>query len=192
VSTFLSFSRLQLLVPFLPRSNLTTLNRQRLRGQASLLASCCCCTSVSRRNFLRPSFWTLTAEVDKHTWQSYLNVNGCTECSADSYWRRVNNLRPTTRVNASVAGNAISWDHYMWCGSNVPSNSFTAAWTSYCSVYTTWRLRGTLNVFCNMRNKNIHNENWKIPGARQQFSVRGSISVTAHPRSIGGALYGSY
>jgi hypothetical protein len=39
-----------------------------------------------------------------------------------------------------------------------------------------------------MHNKNIYNENLKIPAARQQFSVRGSISVTARPRSLGGTL----
>jgi hypothetical protein len=33
-----------------------------------------------------------------------------------------------------------------------------------------------------MHNKNIYNENWKIPAAQQQFSVHGSISVTALPR----------
>jgi hypothetical protein len=29
-----------------------------------------------------------------------------------------------------------------------------------------------------MHNKNIYNENWKIPAVWQQFSVRGSISIT--------------
>jgi hypothetical protein len=47
------------------------------------------------------------------------------------------------------------------------------------NFYTTWQLRGTLKVFCNMHNKNIYNENWKIPAAWQQFSVCGSIWVTA-------------
>jgi hypothetical protein len=51
------------------------------------------------------------------------------------------------------------------------------------NFYTTWQLRGTLKVFCNMYNKNIYNENLKIPAARQQFSVRRSISVTARPRT---------
>jgi hypothetical protein len=32
-----------------------------------------------------------------------------------------------------------------------------------------------------MHNKTIYNENWEIPAARQQFSVRGSISATARP-----------
>jgi hypothetical protein len=52
--------------------------------------------------------------------------------------------------------------------------------------YATWRLRGTLKDFCNMHNKNIYNENWKIPGARQQFSVSRSISATAWPRTRAG------
>jgi hypothetical protein len=34
-----------------------------------------------------------------------------------------------------------------------------------------------------MYNKNIYNEVWKIPAAQQQFSVRGSISVTVRPRT---------
>jgi hypothetical protein len=34
-----------------------------------------------------------------------------------------------------------------------------------------------------MHNKNIYNENWKIPAARQQFSVRGSISFTERLRT---------
>jgi hypothetical protein len=34
-----------------------------------------------------------------------------------------------------------------------------------------------------MHNKNIYNENRKIPAARQQYSVRGSISVTAQPHT---------
>jgi hypothetical protein len=34
-----------------------------------------------------------------------------------------------------------------------------------------------------MHNKIIYNENWKIPAARQQFSVHGSISVTERPRT---------
>jgi hypothetical protein len=34
-----------------------------------------------------------------------------------------------------------------------------------------------------MHNKNIYNENWKIPASRQQFSVHGSISGTARPRT---------
>jgi hypothetical protein len=38
-------------------------------------------------------------------------------------------------------------------------------------------------LLCNMHNKNIYNENWKISAARQQFSVRGSISFTARPRT---------
>jgi hypothetical protein len=48
------------------------------------------------------------------------------------------------------------------------------------NFYTTWRLHGILKVFCNMHN-NIYNENWRISAAWQQFSVRGSISVTARP-----------
>jgi hypothetical protein len=40
-----------------------------------------------------------------------------------------------------------------------------------------------LKVFYNMHDKNIENENWKIPAARQQFSVSGSISVTARQRT---------
>jgi hypothetical protein len=39
-----------------------------------------------------------------------------------------------------------------------------------------------------MQSKNIYNESWKIPAARQQFSVGGSISVTAHPRNLEGTL----
>jgi hypothetical protein len=39
-----------------------------------------------------------------------------------------------------------------------------------------------------MHNKNIYNKNWKIPAARQQFSVRGIISFTAQPRSLEGTL----
>jgi hypothetical protein len=31
-----------------------------------------------------------------------------------------------------------------------------------------------------MHKKNIYNENWKIPAARQQFSVRGSITLTVN------------
>jgi hypothetical protein len=38
------------------------------------------------------------------------------------------------------------------------------------TFYTTWRLRGALKVFCNMRNKNIYNKNWK-------FQLRGNNSV---------------
>jgi hypothetical protein len=34
-----------------------------------------------------------------------------------------------------------------------------------------------------MHNKIIYNENWKIPAARQQFSVRGSILVTGRRRT---------
>jgi hypothetical protein len=34
-----------------------------------------------------------------------------------------------------------------------------------------------------MRNKNIYNENRKISAARQQFSLRGNISVTARSRT---------
>jgi hypothetical protein len=34
-----------------------------------------------------------------------------------------------------------------------------------------------------MHNKSIYSKNWKIPAARQKFSVRGSISVTARPRT---------
>jgi hypothetical protein len=34
-----------------------------------------------------------------------------------------------------------------------------------------------------MHNNNIDNENWKIPAARQQFSVGGGLSVTARPRT---------
>jgi hypothetical protein len=49
--------------------------------------------------------------------------------------------------------------------------------------YTTWRLHSTLKVFCNIHNKNIYNENWKIPAARQLFSVRGSVSLTAQQRT---------
>jgi hypothetical protein len=37
-----------------------------------------------------------------------------------------------------------------------------------------------------MHSKNIYNE--KSPAARQQFIVRGSISVTAHPRNLEGTL----
>jgi hypothetical protein len=44
-------------------------------------------------------------------------------------------------------------------------------------------MRGTLQVFCNVHNKNIYNENCKTPAARQKFSVRGNISVTARPRT---------
>jgi hypothetical protein len=39
-----------------------------------------------------------------------------------------------------------------------------------------------------MHNRNIYNENWKIPAARQQSSVRGSIAVTARSRSLEGTL----
>jgi hypothetical protein len=34
-----------------------------------------------------------------------------------------------------------------------------------------------------MHNKSIYNENWHSPAARQQFSVRGSISIAARPRT---------
>jgi hypothetical protein len=34
-----------------------------------------------------------------------------------------------------------------------------------------------------MQTKTIYNENWKFPAARQRFIVRGSISVTARPRT---------
>jgi hypothetical protein len=46
-------------------------------------------------------------------------------------------------------------------------------------------MRHFKSFFCNINNKNIYNENRKIPAARQQFSLRGSISVIAHPRSLG-------
>jgi hypothetical protein len=50
--------------------------------------------------------------------------------------------------------------------------------------YTTWRLRGTLKVISRNTNvKNIYNENWKILAARKKFIVRGSILVTARPRT---------
>jgi hypothetical protein len=39
------------------------------------------------------------------------------------------------------------------------------------------------SFFYNMHNKNTYNENWKIPAARQQLSVRGTILVTARPRT---------
>jgi hypothetical protein len=42
-------------------------------------------------------------------------------------------------------------------------------------------MRDTVKIFCNMHNK-------KIPAVRQQLSVRGSISVTARPRSLEGTL----
>jgi hypothetical protein len=64
---------------------------------------------------------------------------------------------------------------------SVPSNFFCSCadplllWAE--NFYTTRRLRGTLKVFCNMRN-NICNENWKIQAAQQQFIVYGSVSVT--------------
>jgi hypothetical protein len=74
-----------------------------------------------------------------------------------------------------------------WVPTNVPSNFFYSCadmlvlWTE--NFYTTWRLLGTLkDFFCNMHN-NIYKNNWKIPAARQQFTARGSISVTARPRS---------
>jgi hypothetical protein len=54
------------------------------------------------------------------------------------------------------------------------------------NVYTTWRRRGALKVFLNMHNKNIYKENWKVPAAQQQFSVRGGgggLSVTARRRA---------
>jgi hypothetical protein len=55
-----------------------------------LSATFCYFKSVSRRQFLKTHiFWTPTTEVDRHTGQSCLNVNECT----DSYWRLVNNLR---------------------------------------------------------------------------------------------------
>jgi hypothetical protein len=34
-----------------------------------------------------------------------------------------------------------------------------------------------------MHNKKIYYENWKIPAAQQQFSVRGNISLTMRPRT---------
>jgi hypothetical protein len=37
--------------------------------------------------------------------------------------------------------------------------------------------------FGNTHNKTIYNNNWKIPAARQQFGVGGSISLTARPRT---------
>jgi hypothetical protein len=43
-----------------------------------------------------------------------------------------------------------------------------------------------LEVFCNMQNKNIYNENWKIPATRQQFSAREHFNycVVMHPHSL--------
>jgi hypothetical protein len=39
-----------------------------------------------------------------------------------------------------------------------------------------------------MHAKDIYNKNWKIPAARQQFSVRESISITARPRILKGTF----
>jgi hypothetical protein len=72
---------------------------------------------------------------------------------------------------------------------NVPFNFFTVARTCYCSeqkIFTRPDDCAELQkffFFCNMRNKNIYNENWKIPAPRQQFRVGGSSSVTARPRA---------
>jgi hypothetical protein len=66
---------------------------------------------------------------------------------------------------------------------NVPSSFFCCCadllllWAE--NFYTTWRLHDTLKIFYNIHNKKIYNKNWKIPAAQHQFSVRGSISVTA-------------
>jgi hypothetical protein len=40
--------------------------------------------------------------------------------------------------------------------------------------------------FFNIHNLNIYNEILKIPAAQQRFSMRGSISVTARPRTRAG------
>jgi hypothetical protein len=90
-----------------------------------------------------------------------------------------------------VGGGGVKFDHSVPFSSEVKNaRSFNATfplilflyscadllllWAE--NFYTTWRLRGTLKVFCDMRNK-------KIPAAGQQFSARGSISVTARPRT---------
>jgi ATP sulfurylase len=45
-------------------------------------------------------------------------------------------------------------------------------------------IAGHFKSLCNMHNTNNYNENWKIPATtREQLSVRGSISVTARPRT---------
>jgi hypothetical protein len=67
----------------------------------------------------------------------------------------------------------------------VPSNFFHSCadlllhWAE--NVYTTWQFCGTSEVSCNMHNK-------KLSAARQQFSVRGSISVTSRPRRLEGSV----
>jgi hypothetical protein len=51
-----------------------------------------------------------------------------------------------------------------------------------------FQLRGSF--FCNIHNKNIYNENWTIPAALQQFSVRRNISVTVLDRTLIAVLAG--
>jgi hypothetical protein len=69
--------------------------------------------------------------------------------------------------------------------SNIPSDFFYSytdlllLWAE--NFYPTWCLHDTLKVFCNMHNKNIYNENWKIPAVWQQISVCRSISVSVQP-----------
>jgi hypothetical protein len=70
-------------------------------------------------------------------------------------------------VRSEISNAIIRHDTTTYMGrATFPLTIFTAA-------------RHFKSVFCNMDNKNIYNENWKIPAARQQFSVRGRISVTA-------------
>jgi hypothetical protein len=94
-------------------------------------------------------------------------------CSSKSIIQSPKNQRPS---------------EWKYCTSNnAPSNFFYSCadllllWAE--NFYTTWRLWDTLKVFCNVHNKKIYNENWKIPTVRQQFIVSGSTSVTARPRT---------
>jgi hypothetical protein len=46
------------------------------------------------------------------------------------------------------------------------------------NFYTTWRLCVTLKVFCNRHNKDLYNENWKIPSVLEHFSLAGTVLTT--------------
>jgi hypothetical protein len=74
---------------------------------------------------------------------------------------------------------------------NVPSNSLlqlrgpaaAAAALSRKFLRDLTTVRHCKKFFCNTRNRNIYNDKLNVSAARQQFSVRGSISVTARPRT---------
>ena len=139
VSPFLSLPLLAFLIPVTTQSESTALgSTRRLGRQASLSPTYYCFTSVSRRQFSEAHFLV----TDR---QTHLTVVPICD-STDSYWRRVNNLRPTSRVNVPVTSNVIIGGHYAWSGSYklrtfakgylsmiLMEKAWWVCWTAYCS-----------------------------------------------------------